>query len=57
MKKQMVQKFGKLLLPILYCEIVLQGRLENSGKLYCNTLECIAIEEAGLAKKLYRDTV
>ena len=41
----------------LYCEIVLQGRLENSGKLYCNTLECIAIEAAGLAKRLYRNTV
>ena len=53
----MVQKFGKLLLPILYCEIVLQGRLENSGKLNCNTLECIKIEAAGLAKKLYRNTV
>ena len=33
----------------LYCEIVLQGRLENSGKLYCNTPECIAIEATGLA--------
>ena len=42
---------------ILYCEIVLQGRLENSGKLYCNTLECIVIEPAGLAQRLYRNTV
>ena len=37
--------------------IVLQRRKPGGLKLGCNTLECIAIEAVGLAKKLYRDTV
>ena len=37
--------------------IVLQRRKLGGLDLGCNTLECIAIEAAGLAKKLYCNTV
>ena len=37
--------------------IVLQKRKLGGLNLGCNTLECIAIEVAGLAKKLYCNTV
>ena len=41
---------------VIHC-IVLQRSKLGGLNLGCNTLECIAIEAAGLAKKLYCNTV
>ena len=65
-KKKFVQKIDLGYCPnnivrkkifVLQGWIVLQPRQLGGLKLGCNTLECIEIEAAGLAKKLYCNTV